>query len=113
MKRINKPIHYQELPAKILEWFPNKAVKITTIHNELVKNNDLFVNLGLGIYALRSRGYQGGMVKDVLIRIFKKHNRDMNVKELCREMLKEKMVSPNTVMLNLQKHKDVFKRVEK
>lgn len=37
----------------------------------------------------------------------------MNVKELCREMLKEKMVSPNTVMLNLQKYKDLFKRVEK
>jgi hypothetical protein len=28
-------------------------------------------------------------------------------------MLKEKMVSPNTVMLNLQKYKDLFKRVEK
>lgn len=113
MKRINKPIHYQELPAKILEWFPNKTVKITTIHNELVKNNDIFVNLGLGIYGLRDRGYKGGMVKDILIRIFKKHKRDMNVKELCREMLKEKMVSPNTVMLNLQKYKDLFKRVEK
>ena len=37
----------------------------------------------------------------------------MNVKELCKEMLKEKMVSPNTVMLNLQKFKDMFKRVEK
>jgi hypothetical protein len=28
-------------------------------------------------------------------------------------MLKEKMVSPNTVMLNLQKYKDLFTRVEK
>ena len=37
----------------------------------------------------------------------------MNVKELCKEMLKEKMVSPNTVMLNLQKYKDLFVRVEK
>jgi len=113
MKRINKPIHFQELPAKILEWFPNKTVKITTIHNELVKNNDIFVNLGLGLYGLRAWGYKGGMVKDILIRIFKKHQRAMNVKELCREMLKEKMVSPNTVMLNLQKYKDLFKRVEK
>jgi len=53
------------------------------------------------------------MVKDILVRIFKQNGRAMNVKELCREMLKEKMVSPNTVMLNLQKYKDVFKRVEK
>jgi hypothetical protein len=28
-------------------------------------------------------------------------------------MLKEKMVSPNTVMLNLQKYKDLFVRMEK
>ena len=47
MKRINKPVHYQELPAKIMDYFPNKSCKINTIHNELVKNNDLFVNLGL------------------------------------------------------------------
>ena len=53
------------------------------------------------------------MVKEILVRIFEKNGRPMNVKELCREMLKEKMVSPNTVMLNLQKFKDEFKRVEK
>lgn len=55
MRRINKPVHYQELPSKIMEWFPAKAVKINTVHNELVKNNDLFVNLGLGIYGLKER----------------------------------------------------------
>ncbi|MDR0281982.1 MAG: hypothetical protein LBI53_01300 [Candidatus Peribacteria bacterium] len=58
MKRLNKPVHFQELPAKILDWFPEKAVKINTIHNELVKNNDLFVNLGLGRYGLREWGYE-------------------------------------------------------
>jgi hypothetical protein len=113
MRRINKPVHYQELPAKIMEWFPKKNIKLNTVHNELVKNNDIFVNLGLGIYGLREWGYEGGMVKDILVRIFEKNNRPMNVKELCKEMLKEKMVSPNTVMLNLQKYKDMFKRVEK
>ncbi len=113
MRRINKPVHYQELPTKIVEWFPQKSVKLNTVHNELVKNNDIFVNLGLGIYGLKERGYEGGQVKDILVRIFNKHKRSMNVKELCKEMLKEKMVSPNTVMLNLQKYKDMFTRVEK
>ena len=113
MRRINKPIHFQELPSKIMERFPAKNVKINTVHNELVKNNTIFVNLGLGIYGLKERGYEGGMVKEILVRIFEKNDRPMNVKELCREMLKEKMVSPNTVMLNLQKFKDLFKRVEK
>ena len=113
MRRINKPIHYQELPAKIVERFPNKSVKLNTVHNELVKNNDIFVNLGLGIYGLKERWYEGWMVKDILVRIFERNQRPMNVKELCKEMLKEKMVSPNTVMLNLQKYKDLFTRVEK
>ncbi len=113
MRRINKPIHYQELPAKIIERFPAKSVKVNTIHNELVKNNDIFVNLWLGIYWLKERWYEWGMVKDILVRIFDRNGRPMNVKELCKEMLKEKMVSPNTVMLNLQKYKDLFKRVEK
>jgi len=113
MRRINKPVHYQELPAKIVEWFPQKSVKLNTIHNELVKNNDIFVNLWLWIYGLKERGYEGGQVKEILVRIFEKNGRSMNVKELCKEMLKEKMVSPNTVMLNLQKYKDLFTRVEK
>ena len=113
MRRINKPVHYQELPAKIVEWFPQKWVKINTVHNELVKNNDIFVNLWLWIYGLKEWGYEWGQVKDILVRIFEKHGRAMNVKELCKEMLKEKMVSPNTVMLNLQKYKDLFVRVEK
>jgi hypothetical protein len=62
---------------------------------------------------LKEWGYEGGQVKDILVRIFERHGRAMNVKELCKEMLKEKMVSPNTVMLNLQKYKDLFVRVEK
>lgn len=113
MRRLNKPIHYQELPAKILERFPGEVTKINTIHNELVKNNDLFVNQGLGLYGLKERGFQGGSVKDILIRIFKKNNHPMTAKELTREVLREKMVSPNTVILNLQKFKDDFQRVDK
>ena len=113
MKRINKPVHYQELPSKIMDYFPNKSCKINTIHNELVKNNDMFVNLGLGRYWLKEWWYEGWVVKDILVRIFEKNGRPMAVKELCKEVLKEKMVSPNTVMLNLQKYKDTFERVDK
>lgn len=113
LRRLNKPTHYQELPAKILEWFPNNTIKVNTTHNELVKNNDLFVNLGLGLYGLKERGYEGGKVKDILIRIFKKYDRPLTSKELTKEVLKEKMVSPNTVMLNLQKYKKEFKRIDK
>ena len=93
IRRLNKPIHYQELPAKILERFPGELTKINTVHNELVKNNDLFINLGLGTYGLKERGFQGGSVRDILIRIFKKNNHPMTAKELTKEVLREKMVS--------------------
>jgi hypothetical protein len=62
---------------------------------------------------LREWGYQGGVVSDIIVRIFKKYARPMSVKEISKELLKEKMVSPNTVLLNLQKFKDRFVRVDK
>lgn len=45
LRRINKPLHYQEMATKVMEWFPEKPVKVNTVHNELVKNNDIFVNM--------------------------------------------------------------------
>lgn len=113
IKRLNKPVHFQELPAKIMDRFPEKSCKTNTVHNELVKNNDIFVNLGLWKYGLKERWYEWGLVKDILIRIFTKNTRPMTIKELSKEVLKEKMVSPNTVMLNLQKYKDIFERIDK
>lgn len=113
LRRINKPTHYQEMPAKIMEYFPQKNVKVNTVHNELVKNNDVFVNLGLGVYGLRERGYEWWQVQEIIVRILKKAWRPMTVKEICKELLKEKMVSPNTILLNLQKFKDKFRRTDK
>lgn len=113
LRKINKPMHFQEIPSKIMEWFPAKAIKVNTVHNELVKNNQTFVNMGLGLYGLREWGFQGGVVKDIIIRIFEKFQRPMSVIEISKELLKEKMVSPNTVLLNLQKFKDSFVRVDK
>ncbi len=113
MRKLEKPCHFQELHTHVTDYFGGIPVKVNTIHNELVKNNDIFVNMGLGIYGLKERGYEGGQVVDILQRVMKKHNRPMRVKELCKEVLKEKMVSPNTVMINLQKYKDIFERVDK
>ena len=50
---------------------------------------------------------------EIIVRIFKKNNRQMSVKEISKELLKEKMVSPNTILLNLQKYKSIFERVDK
>ncbi len=113
MRRHKKPVHFQELPAKIMEFFPDKNVKVNTVHNELVKNNDYFVNLGLGLYGLKEWGFKGGTVVEILVRIFQNHQRPISVKEMTKELLKEKMVSPSTVLLNLQKYKEIFERTDK
>jgi len=113
LRRINKPLHYQEMATKVMEWFPEKPVKVNTVHNELVKNNDLFVNMGLGIYGLKERGFEGWSVKDIIERILGKIERPMPIKEIQKEVLKEKMVSPNTIVLTLQKYKEMFERVDK
>jgi len=113
LKRVNKPMHYEELANKLMEWFPDKMVKVNTVHNELVKNNDIFVNMWVGIYWLKSWGIQWGTVKDIIKRILEKSDRPLTVKEIIKEVLREKMVSANTISMVLQKNPDVFKRVEK
>lgn len=113
MRRHGKQIHFQELPAKIMDHFPDKSIKVNTVHNELVKNNDYFVNLGLGLYGLKEWWFKWGTVVEIIVRIFQQYQRPMSVKEISKELLKEKMVSPNTVLLNLQKYKGLFERTDK
>lgn len=50
---------------------------------------------------------------DIIVRIFQQYQRPMSVKEISKELLKEKMVSPNTILLNLQKYKVLFSRTDK
>lgn len=113
LRMLKKPLHYQEISTKIIEWFPWKPVKVNTVHNELVKNNKIFVNMGLWIYWLREWGFEWWTVKDIIERILEKSNRAMSIKEIAKDVLKEKMVSPNTIVLTLQKYKDIFERTEK
>jgi len=37
----------------------------------------------------------------------------MPIKDIQKEVLKEKMISPNTIVLTLQKYKSLFERVDK
>lgn len=113
LRRINKPLHYQEMATKVMEWFPDKAVKVNTVHNELVKNNTIFVNMGLGIYGLKEWWFQGGTVKEIIERVLETAGRPLSIKDIQKEVLKEKMISPNTIVLTLQKYKKIFERVEK
>ncbi len=112
LKKYKKPLHYEELTSKILEWFPDKPVKVSTVHNELVKNKDVFVNMWLWLYWLKEWWFEWGTVKEIVYKILKKAWRPMKIKEIVKEALKQKMVSPNTIVMILQKNPE-FERVEK
>jgi hypothetical protein len=45
MRKLKEPMHFEKLPAAVMEFFPKKKIKVSTVHNELVKNNTIFVNL--------------------------------------------------------------------
>lgn len=112
LRKYKKPLHYEELTTKIMEWFPEKPVKITTVHNELVKWKDVFVNMGLWLYGLKEWWFEWWTVREIVYKILKEAWRPMYVKEIIKEVLKQKMISPNTVVMTLQKFPE-FKRVWK
>lgn len=112
LEKENNPLHYQDISSKIIDWF-NKPVKVNTVHNELVKNSNIFVNMWLWIYWLSKWWYKWWTVKEIIERILLTSNRQMTIKEITKEVLKEKMISPNTIILTLQKHQDIFHRVWK
>ncbi len=108
-----KPLHYQEAANMVGEFFTNKPVKMTTVHNELVKSNDDFVNVWLWLYSLKERWVIWWTVLEILTRILKKADRPMTTKDIMQHILREKMIAPNTVLLNLHKNKNIFIKNEK
>jgi DNA-directed RNA polymerase delta subunit len=76
----------------------------------LIKD-ERFVLVGRGIYALRDWGYFPGQVKEVISKILQREQRPMTKEEIIREVLKQRMVKPETILMNLT-NKNYFKRDE-
>lgn len=108
LKKTNKPLHFLELANNISSHFTTK-VKINTVHNELIRNNE-FVLIGRGIYALKAWGYTAGTVQDVIMEIFDQMKKPMSSDDITAEVLKTRIVKSNTIYMNLQ-NKKIFKRV--
>jgi len=106
-------LHYEDIANKIKETFWLKSIKIPTIHNELVKSKE-FINVWMWTYWLRKWWYKWENTLETIITIFKNNNkRPMRLSEITKEVLKERNIREITVLLNLQKHKDIFERVWK
>jgi hypothetical protein len=112
LKKEGKPVHFETLAKKINEEkFTKKTVVKATVHNELIADSR-FVLVGRGIYALSEWGYKPGTVKDIIANILSSKNDGMRSEEIVNEVLKQRTVKKNTILINLQTKKS-FKKVGK
>lgn len=104
-----KPLHFSEIASGINELVPGKRKALRqTVHNELIKD-PRFVLVGRGTYALRTWGYKEGTVADILYALLSEAKRPLEKKEVIDLVLGERMVQPNTIILNLNEHKGIVR----
>jgi hypothetical protein len=62
------------------------------------------VLVGRGIYALSEWGYKSGVVRDVIRELLKK-NGPMSKEDIVDQVMKERYLKKNTILVNLQNSK--------
>ena len=106
-KKNGKPLHFTEVAKLIdkLEYnLPNKKTYPQTVHNELIKDAR-FVLVGRGTYALAEWGYFPGTIKDIITKVLKEKNEPIHKDEVVKQVLAQRLVAKNTVLMNLNNKK--------
>jgi len=107
LREEHEALHYSQITKKIIaKDFDEKDISVQAIHNELINNQD-FVLIGRGIYALKTWGYKAGTVADVLESILAK-NGPMHLEDLTEAVLQRRKVKKITVQINLNSKKHKF-----
>ncbi len=106
LKAHNQPLHFTEVASLIDKLDEAKTTLARTVHNELIKD-PRFVLVGRGLYALKDWGYEQGQVKDVILKILKETKKPMTSDEVVAQVLEQRFVKPNTILLNLN-NKEYF-----
>jgi len=102
LKKSAKPLHFRKITELINEkGFSKKKANVQTVHNELIKDSR-FVLVGRGIYALTEWGYRPGTVADVIVYVLKSKGGSLSKDEIIKEVLKQRLVKKNTIILSLQ-----------
>ena len=110
-KKHGKPLHFTEVAGMIdkLEYnMPNKKTYPQTVHNELIKDGR-FVLVGRGTYALAEWGFVPGTIKDIITKVLKDKNQPTHKDEIVKEVLAQRLVAKNTVLMNLNNKKNFEK----
>lgn len=110
-----RPLHFKEIYEELSRltqkyhhlihdsW--QESPDIATVHNELIRHPE-FVLTGRGIYALKEWGYSGLFVKDLILEILKKNKKPMPKEKIFEEVLKQKLVKPQTIQAMLYQLKE-------
>ncbi len=110
LKKHGKPIHFREIAEAINKAnFGGRLAHPQTVHNEVIKDKR-FVLVGRGTYGLKEHGYMPGIAREVISQILKKKG-PLSLKEVVDEVLKQRLLKENTIILNLQ-NKKYFKKLE-
>ena len=106
-KKEQKPLHFRKIAELIdglgYNGLPKKAHP-QTVHNELIKDAR-FVLVGRGTYALAEWGYFPGTIKDIITKILKDKKQSIHQEDLVKEVLAQRLVAKNTVLINLNNKK--------
>jgi hypothetical protein len=106
-KKEQKPLHFREITTLIDGLEYGKSSKKThpqTVHNELIKDKR-FVLVGRGTYALSEWGYVPGTIKDIIAKVLKEKPQLVSQDEIVKEVLSQRLVAKNTVLINLNNKK--------
>ena len=107
LRRHGKPEHFTEITRLINNaQFDHKVANSQTVHNELIKDSR-FVLVGRGLYGLTEWGFIPGTVADVLASILEKAKEPLTRDELVKQVLAQRQVKKNTILLGLQEPRAV------
>jgi len=95
-----KPLHFRKITEAINQvGFDSRQATSRTVHNALIKDSR-FVLVGRGIYGLTEAGYKSGTVVDIVANVLGKG--PLEKEEIVHEVLKQRLVRKNTILLALQ-----------
>lgn len=115
LKKAGKPLHFREIATLAGdlkgEFFSRRQILPQTVHNELIRD-PRFVLVGRGVYALKEWGYIEGTVSDVIREVLVKAKQPLAREEVVKMVLVQRVVKPNTILLNLNNQMDFQKDPE-
>lgn len=114
LRKLGRPLHFRDIAGNANDldgrFFQRKKILPQTVHNELIRDPQ-FILVGRGIYGLKEWGYSEGTVKDVICGILKENGVSLTRQEILERVLRQRIVQPNTIFLNLN-NKACFRKDE-